>query len=154
MIDFFEKAIEEIISIANFMCKYLPEVMEGTAAVGAEEAEPFEAVAEAGCKFLKAAEDVFHLASDVIHDVDDAVSCAEVKASTHTFAVYTGSTWGRKISGGNIVYPDFKVGQLAGDAYKNGKNCINFPSAVVSTAKSAWAVYKDNIGGDDDDELM
>jgi len=72
------------------MCKYLPEVMEGTAAVGLEEAEPFEAIAEAGCKFLKEAEDIFHLASHVITSVDDAVSCAEVKASTHTFAVYTG----------------------------------------------------------------
>jgi len=35
---------------------------------------------------------------------------------------------------GGVVLPDFKVGQLAGDAYKNGKNCINFPKSVVSTA--------------------
>lgn len=119
--------------------------MEGTAIVGAEEAEPFEAVAEAGCKFLKDFEDIWHLGANYISAINDAEACAEVKASTNTFAVYSS----------HMPHPDWRIGQFAGDAYKNGKNCINFPSSVVATARSAWDVGRDFPGEkDDEEELM
>ena len=43
-----------------------------------------------------------------------------------------------------VYEPNFKIGQLAGQAYINGKNCINFPKSVVETAASAYKVAKDN----------
>lgn len=94
--------------------------MEGTAEVGAEEAEPFEAAAEAGCKFLKIAEDAWNTAADVITSINDADSCEDVKAFSQLYAIYTSASctwdsplcWGRDIAGtnGNELLPNFRVG--------------------------------------------
>jgi hypothetical protein len=109
----FENFFEEVLKIANFMCKWFPKIMEGTALVGGEEAEPFEAAAEADCKIFEKAEKevklIWNTVAGVIHSINDAEACAEEKASSHTFALYTGTTWGRKY-GGDIVYPNWRIG--------------------------------------------
>jgi hypothetical protein len=94
ILDVFEEIVKDLIDIASFLCRYVPKLMEGTALTGEEEAEPFEAIVEADCKIFEGALDIFDLAKNTITSVDDAVSCAEVKASTHSFAVYTAQTWG------------------------------------------------------------
>ena len=66
--------VVEMIHIANLICKYIPEIMEGTAVVGAEEAEPIEAVLEGECIGVKIAEE----ALKVVTVMNDAEGCAHL----------------------------------------------------------------------------
>jgi len=80
-----EDAVKDILDIAKYMCQYLPEIMEGTALAGEEEAEPIEGVLEGVCKAYEFIEE----AIAVVKAVDDAAACAELTYGVTQFVLYS-----------------------------------------------------------------
>lgn len=75
---------EDIVDIAKYICEYKSEIMEGTAAIGLEEAEPIEAaIIGVAC-----AAEYLEEALTVIEAVDDGVSCAELAFGVKQFIDY------------------------------------------------------------------
>jgi hypothetical protein len=74
----------DAVEIAKYVCQYSAPVIEGTSAVGLEEAVPIEtAIAGVAC-----ATKYFDEAVAVMKAIDDGVSCAELAYGVKQFVNY------------------------------------------------------------------
>ena len=102
--------MEDICDIAKYICQYKEDIMEGTAVIAGDEAEPIaDAIIGVAC-----AAEYFDEAVNVMKSIDDGIACSELAFGVKQFIDYSNSQ----------AMFNYEIGKFSGEVYRYGKSCV------------------------------